>query len=126
MDGITHYHEDLRWVDIKYGGVSTVPSFGLLRVTGVDSDGVITVDQPNADGQDVLVNGPSELTSSFPYGTATRESPIHALYDSGDGTPAVGEVWGAGASSWKLRKAKQGFVVAGVHDGRAIVRRATV
>jgi hypothetical protein len=46
------------------------------------------------------------------FGRATRgERPVYALYDTADGEPAVGDVWGVGDSSFKLRKYLPGFVV---------------
>lgn len=97
-----------RWLDVRNTATETAPAHGLLRITGVDSDGTITVGKPDADGQTtILVNGPVAIPAGE-YGQAHNSSPCAVLYDSGDGTPAAGETWGAASSSWKARKSKAG------------------
>ena len=120
------YLEDLRWVEVyNQSSTLTIPSFGLMRITGVDSNNIIQVDQPNTDSQDVLVNSVTPIPPQS-YGSATRESPTYAAYNSGDGTPANGDTWGAANGSYQLRKnnSQNGFVVFGnAADGRVFVAR---
>jgi hypothetical protein len=124
MNGRAEWMEDIRWLEIKNAGGTAVPEYGLVRVTGVDADNeLLEVQQPNAEGQDVLVNGPTQIPAGG-YGSAYDDWLVDALYESGDGTPAVGEYWGAAASSYKLRKGRFGFqIVGGPTAGRVMARR---
>lgn len=106
-----------RWIACLNNSSSTaIPPYGLVRVVSIDSTGLLTVDQPNTDGQDVYVNGPQQIAASG-YGSVTRDWPTFAYYDTGDGTPANGETWGAGNASYKLRKGKSGFTAEGAGIG---------
>ncbi len=108
----------IRWLSCKNANVGTIPAFGLVRVTGANGDRVLTVDKPNADSQAVLVNGPADIPAGG-NGICTRDSPADVLYDTGDGTPANGDTWGAAAGSWKLRSGKTGFAIEDAAAGRA-------
>lgn len=118
------YIDATRWVEVYNNSFEEIPSFALLRVTGSNSaTQVLTVNKPSANGQDVIVNGPTPIPING-NGVATRETPVTALYDTGDGTPANGETWGAGASSWKLRKNNSGFTICGGPiNGRVVVMK---
>lgn len=113
-NGLVDYLNDLRYVEVSNAGASTIPAFGLMRVTGASTTSglVLTVDQPNADGQDVLINGPTPIIAGG-RGVATYETPSQIYYDTGDGTPANGETWGAGNGTYKLKKNKAGFTIQG-------------
>ena len=113
-NGLVDYLNDLRYVEVSNAGASTIPAFGLMRVTGASTTNglALTVDQPNADGQDVLINGPTPIIAGG-RGVATYETPSQIYYDTGDGTPANGETWGAGSGSYKLKKNKAGFTIQG-------------
>jgi|GEM_PF-6412912 len=114
------------WLESLNGQGSEIPGFALVRISAVDTSGVLTVAQPSADGQDCYIAGPLPIVTAG-YGLVTRSEPVYALYDEADGTPALGEVWGAGASSYKLKKGKPGFVIHGGHvDGRVLVRRCRI
>lgn len=115
--------DQIRWLEAVNQNGAALPAFGLARVVSVDANGVLTVDQPNTDGQDVVVNGPFVIPASG-RGLVTRDGPIHALYHAADGVPAGGDQWGAGNGGWDLRKGKPGFVIAGgVTAGRVLVYR---
>lgn len=103
-----------RYVPAENDSGETIPAHALVRVTGWDS-GLFIAAKPNTDGQAVWAAGPLP-TDDGETVPLTNDWPAWALYDSGDGTPAVGETWGAGASSWKLRKNEAGFVVVGDPD----------
>jgi hypothetical protein len=114
------------WLPVKNANAAEAPAYALLRVTGIGTDGVVTVDQSDADDKDptmLLVNGPAKIPAGQ-YGQATVGQWERALYDTGDGTPALGEDWGAGNASWKLRKGKVGFKAwGGVDSGSAVFAR---
>lgn len=102
-----------RWLPVKNGAASEVPAFGLVRVTSSAADGVVTVGQPNADGQqNLFVNGPAPIPVGA-LGAVSETFPAIAAYDTGDGTPAAAETWGAKSGEWKLRKDYEGFYVLG-------------
>lgn len=94
--------------------VNTIPPFGLVRVVSVDSSGLYTVDQPNADSQQVLVNGPQAIAPSG-YGAVTQDWPTYAAYTGGP--PATGQTWGAASGSYYLTSGKTGFTVQGGDTG---------
>ena len=104
-----NYWQQLKKVPCKNAsGVNTVPAFGLVRVVGQNSDGTLSVDQPNADGQDVLVNGPTPIGPNG-YGAVSRQWPLYAAYTGGP--PAAGQTWGAANGSYLLTSGKGGLVV---------------
>lgn len=111
------YSTDLPWRPAVNGAGETVPAFALVRVTARDGAGVYTVAKPDTDNGPVWVNSPLDIaTGTGAGGAVTAAGPVDALYDTADGTPAVGETWGAGAGSFKLRKDKAGFVVVSAGD----------
>lgn len=104
----------IRWLEVSNQAGETIPAGALLRITGQDSSGRLEVGKPDSTSQgcnDLLINGPAEIASGC-YGFATRDLPTMALYDTGDGTPAVGEIWGPSNGSFKLRKAWPGYRIA--------------
>ena len=48
----------VRWVECVNGWPGVIPPFAAVKVVSVDSLGILTVCQPDVDGQDVLLNGP--------------------------------------------------------------------
>jgi hypothetical protein len=80
-------------------GDSTVPLYGVVRVSGADADGRLWVAEPDADGQYAVINAGDPIAPGAD-GWVTAESPARALYEGG--TPANGEVWGPKADSYKL------------------------
>jgi hypothetical protein len=114
--------ERVRWLPAVSAYAGVIPAFAAVVVTAVDSSGILTVNQPTANGQDVCLNGPVAIAQGG-YGSVTRDFPWYALYHQADGTPANGDTWGAGASSFELHKGNAGFVVeGGVQNGAVLVR----
>lgn len=64
-----------------------------------------------APGMTVVINGPEDCPASKIGRCLDTPWPVVALYDTNDGTPAVGEVWGPGANTWLLKKGLPGFIV---------------
>ncbi len=103
----------IRWMNVKNVGGTTIPAYGLMRVTGREATGEYQVQQPNTDSQaGCLVAGPWDIPASE-YGQALDDFPFPVLYDTADGTPAAGEAWGPGNGSYKLRKGKTGYLIYG-------------
>jgi hypothetical protein len=90
-----------------------IPGFGLMRRTGVNNDGQITVAKPNADGQLCLVNSPFPILPNKVGMSAGYHLRAVIAYDQQDGAPANGETWGATSGSWLARKNNAGFQIDG-------------
>ena len=100
----------------------TIPAFGVMQIyaetTLTDSAGVTSsiyvVKKPDTTFQRFsLVNG-SDTVAANAYGTGSFvDIPDRVLYDSSDGTPVAGQVWGPYPSSWKLRRHMYGFRILG-------------
>lgn len=101
----------ISWFPAKNISGEEIPTYGLVRVTGVTSDGQLEVQKPNTDGQDVWIAGDGAFINGG-FSAITRQA-MYARYETADGTPANGETWGAGNGSFKLRKGNSGFTVIG-------------
>lgn len=111
------------WMPADNGTSEAIPSHGLARVTGV-TNGVLQLAKPNADGDRYVVVVSDILVPPDKSGEVTYDPCVIAAYDPADGTPAVGEQWGAASGSWRLRKNKAGFrVVGGAGNGLVNVVR---
>lgn len=115
------YMNRIRWLDVVNTTNENAPGGALLRITGMTDDGVYQVAKPSADNQgQLLINGPIALLAGD-QGIAAFETPFPAVYESGDGTPAIGETWGAKSGEWKLRKGYTGFVILSTTNGNGLV-----
>lgn len=102
---------------------NTVPAFGLVRVTGT-TNGVLQVDQPNADGQEVYANGPTPIPPNR-YGVVSKAWPIFVAYTGGP--PTLGQSWGVASGSYLLTSGTSGFrIEAPGVSGRVLVSAAQV
>ena len=95
-----------------------IPAFAVMRVIEVDDDGILQVGKPNVNGGDTYAfNGstpiPVPINTEGGFGQCSCDHPLFALYETADGTPANGELWGAGSGTWKLRKNNSGYIVWG-------------
>lgn len=104
-----------RWLRATNSAGETVPAHALVKPVGSDTADVYEADKPDADGQFVFVWGIQETPDGF-VGAMTNDFPAYALYDAADGVPAVGETWGAGSGTFKLKKGKAGFRIVGDPD----------
>jgi hypothetical protein len=95
----------------------TIPPFSILRITGAENfNGAIriTVAKPNATQYDAyMVNGPYAVTAGEDGVCTTLTQAGYLAYDSGDGTPALGESWGAKSGQWTAEKDVAGFFICG-------------
>jgi hypothetical protein len=86
-------------VPILNGSGEDIPSHAVVEPTGVVVDGAMTVRKPTVDGfRGVWVNTEGVIPTGQ-SGQATRLPGVTVLVD---GSPAVGDEWGAQAGSWKL------------------------
>lgn len=124
MRRTTDASSQIRWLEVENVAGEDIPAFALLRVTGVATGGAVQVAKPNAvSAKECMVNGPIIIPSGK-NGQATFDSPITVLYDSADGVPALGQDWGSGVSSFKLRKGNTGFRPQGQVDATAVTTLA--
>jgi len=99
---------------------STIPPFGILRVTGttiLSNREILTVDQPNTFGSQYFhfVNS-GQSVAAGKYGTCFNGFPVSAAFTTGDGTPAFGQIWGPQSGTWLLKINTFGFRVVGTPD----------
>lgn len=99
----------------------TIPAFACMRVTGeITVSGAVlwTVTKPDTTfARFYLINGPDTVSTNDLYGTGSFvDLPDRVLYDSADGTPAAGEVWGPYPSQWGLKRHMYGFRILGDAD----------
>jgi len=112
------------WLEYRNDSGERIPAFGIVRITGVvvpePGRVLLTVAKPDAYGCQLqcAVNGPVPIDADR-YGLCARGPFVAALYDTGDGTPAVGQKWGPRSGGWKLRKNTGGFSVVGVTKSSA-------
>ncbi len=107
--------QDARWLAAKNNDAGEMPAFAVAVVASSGTEGQFVLTKPTANGEHAWIAGAVPVLAGD-GAQVTNDFPAWALYDDGDGTPAVGEEWGAGASSWKLRKGKTGFRICGTPD----------
>lgn len=102
-----------RFLEGSNGAGEEIPLYSCVRVTAFDPNtGMFSLAKPDTDGQFVFLTDKTSIASGS-NGVFSDSFPMLANYDSADGTPAIGEAWGAGAGTFKLKKGKAGFVIAG-------------
>lgn len=103
-----------RLVRVVNNSSATIPAWGVLGSVGTDADDITYLTTlPTDDSQmAVLLNGPNPLPAHG-CGSATRDFPALSLYETGDGSPAIGDLWGPEAGSARLRRGYPGFIIVG-------------
>jgi hypothetical protein len=112
----------------------TIPAFGVMKVYAEsslsDSQGVTSaiyaVQKPDTTfARLYLVNG-SDTVAASAYGTGSFvDLPDRVLYDSADGTPVAGQVWGPYPGQWSLKRHMYGFYIIGDPNTTALHVRCT-
>lgn len=107
----------------KNTGEDTIPAYGLIRITGTTAVGnavVLAGAKPNIYGSQYMhyVNGHKAIDAGY-LGKCFDDDTVRVLYDSADGTPAAGEMWGPRASTYKLKKNTGGWIIEGDVDTTA-------
>lgn len=120
-----------RWVEFRNASGQAIPSFGVLQITGSETAGVgrkiLTVTRPDGTaGATYAINGHLPVAAgSTKGGVCTMSWPANAAYDTGDGTPAVNQVWGPKSGQFTLAKGNPGFVIVGTPEsGRVLVAQS--
>lgn len=111
------FMSQLQWLAFRNDSGSTVPAFGIVRVTDVAdvTAGIVLVGaQPNTYGcqANCFVNSMHDVLDGE-YGRCTRSPVLVGLYDDSDGSPAYGDAWGPQNGTWKLKKNTGGFFCLG-------------
>jgi hypothetical protein len=111
----------MRWLQFSNQSGQTIPAFAVLLINGVDSNGILQVTQPSDDSlePDQIAFNSFLTIGSGNSGSCTQDWPAYCLYNSSDGTPANGQVWGTAKNSWSLRNNnnQQGFTIQGGTQG---------
>lgn len=112
-------------VKFKNGASEAAPAHAVMEITASERDSttgeiIYTIGKPSATFRRLyLVNGVMEVAADG-YGEGTfLHSGGAVLYNSGDGTPAVDESWGAKASQWSLAKNRPGFLITAANNTSA-------
>lgn len=120
----------IRWVPFVNASGEEIPARAIMRPTGYSNGSaegpVLTMAKPNATAQRAYAVNSPEAVPIGAYGQCTFDSPVKILHDSGDGSPAFGEIWEVRSGGWKLRKnasAAQGFVALGTADSVGLFAR---
>jgi hypothetical protein len=104
---------------------ATIPAFSIVQISSADGHGQYTVIKCNANSQDpnrLIIIGPQSIPDQT-YGVGSQDFPLICAFNAGDGTPAVGDNWGAASGDFQLRKAQSGFLFSGnPATGFALVR----
>lgn len=117
-----------RGIEFSNASGQTVPSFGVLQITGSSVVGVgreiLTATRPDGTaGAVYAVNGSVPVTAGQ-KGRCTLDFPTKAAYDTGDGTPAIGQFWGPKSGQFTLAQGRPYFLISGTPaSGRVFVER---
>src|SRR6266700_6989666 len=111
-----------RWLPFQNNSGTEAPPYGCLKITEI-TDGILQAIRPDSGRGIYAFNGPQAVPAggtagpdSVTRGLCSQDYPAFALYDSADGTPANGEIWGPGTDTFKLKKGKPGFLIVGGVD----------
>jgi hypothetical protein len=99
---------------VRNNSNQAIPSFSVIEILSVDTNGHFTVSAPTIDGgvNGLCFTGPGVILPNS-VGQATIASPVSVGFSrdnfGGEG-PVAGECWGVRAGSYELHKGFSGFV----------------
>ncbi len=103
-----------RWVECQNVGSTTIPSNGLLQISGATAPAVartvLRVEQPTNDLVDLLAINSRMPIEPGRFGLCTLDTPAYVACAEGAG---VGESWGPSAGNFELQPHRLGFLVLG-------------
>lgn len=129
---LTGMSQDQRGFQFINSGASTIPAYGVLRITGAGFLAGVGLrfqcDQPDTYGSQWshAINSGSSVAAGA-SGWLSFDFPAYAAYDTADGTPVAGQSIGPRNGTWLLRAKTGGFRVISVLDstnGIALVSQA--
>lgn len=105
------------WKRFRNASGETIPPFSVMRITGATNNHgeiTFTVALPNATFcRSYLVSGPVAIANGDSGLGTTLAQAGYVAYNSGSGSPAYGEEWGAKEGQWELEKDRPGFIIEG-------------
>jgi hypothetical protein len=105
------------WKLFRNASGEDIPPFSILRITGAENfQGAIRfiVGKPNATQQTAyLVNGPETVRATKDGRCTTLTQADYLAYDTADGSPSVGDSYGAQNGQWTAKKDVPGFFICG-------------
>ena len=106
--------DDIRWLPAVNVGDVDIPGFGLVRVSGLDTDSIsLQVQAPNAHSDNCLYFNGATVIKAGSRGAVTKDFPNWVLYHVADGAPVNGQIWGSVPGEFELRRNENGFVIQG-------------
>ena len=117
-----------RWIEFRNDSGEEIPAFGVLKITGSVTIargryGLTAIKPSSATVNVFALNGRKAVPAggaNASYGMCTLDWPAFAAYDTNDGTPGIGTVWGPKANQFTMAKGKPGFVIAGTAGSSAV------
>ncbi len=99
-----------------------VPAYGAMQISGatvVGDQNYTKIIKPNIFGSQygVILNGSSDVAAGA-TGNAQGTYPATAIFDTGDGSPGLGDNWGPRSGTWFLKKNTGGFRIGGFLSGQ--------
>lgn len=121
---MTTWYDNINWVALKNVGSSEIPAFGVFMVVGsekLNNQWILHVEQVDDTKNPVFgFNGEIPVAANK-YGQGTLDVIAFAAYTTGDGTPAIGDVWGPKDGESKLKKHYLGVQVIAVDAENELV-----
>lgn len=109
------------WKPFRNASGEVIPPFSVMRITGAENtttpDGALryVCAKPNSTFcTRYMVSGPFATPAGSKDGICTTLSEAgYVAYNSGAGTPALDEEWGAKTGQWTVEKNRPGFIIDG-------------
>ncbi len=103
-----------QWVRFKAS--VEIPPFGVFvdnqAVVGTDPPAIVARATQTLGERPLFLNGSERIVANgFGFCRALETRPVRVAYESTDGTPAAGEVWGPVPTTCKVRKGMPGFKI---------------
>lgn len=118
-------------IRFKNESSETVPTGGVMRITGGDATGggFLKTAKPNSSRQLWFLVNIGDAIPPNKHGDGSYLTSLHSdceenlvLYDTGN-TPAYGEFWGPQDNTWTLKKNHPGFYIIGGNTGTGAASR---
>jgi hypothetical protein len=119
-------HYDAMWEAFKNDTSEEIPAHGVIAISGrtlVNNRQVLLGAKPSTYGSRHAhrLNGPIPVAAGA-YGICRIYGVCTAVYETTDGTPAIGDLWGPRDGGWKLRSATPGWrIIGGAENGLIFV-----
>ena len=117
-----------RWIEFRNDSGEEIPAFGVLKITGSVTIargryGLTAIKPSSATVNVFALNGRKAVPAggaNASYGMCTLDWPAFAAYDTNDGVPGIGTVWGPKSGQLTMAKGNPGFAIAGTAGSSAV------